>query len=579
MEQKKKKHGSIKIRIMLPVLVLGIVAVISNITAMTNIRKVNENAAQIADHSMKSLTELSAIKQQVQELHNLGLSHAVAINSNTMIDTVNTIKTKETELAESLKAYEKYLDENDKQSYQQMQEQFEQLKLALRRVCAFSANLQRSQANAAASTEVSPCVQTILGDIDTIEEHAQQAAQDARAHLDKVYAASFATNCITIAVSILAILYAIYSSNRHVLHPITQAEKELTEIIEGIDHKEGDLTKRVSVLSNDEIGALGDGINIFLEKLQNIFRIITDNSQKMDAVVSEVMDNVVTSNNSVSEMSALTEELSATMEAVSNNAQTINENAEAVSDEVFSIADRTTEINAYSKQMKQHAEEMADKARSNMETTSVKISEILSVLNEAIENSKSVDQVNTLTGDILNVASQTNLLALNASIEAARAGEAGRGFAVVAGEISQLAASTRESANNIQRINGIVTEAVHNLADHAKSLVSYMNESILPEFEAFVTTGDEYKKNATFIEEVMQEFNGKTDTLQISVTEIADSIHTISIAIDEGVTGVSGTAENMQVLVADMDSINAQMSENKGIATKLKHETEIFKKL
>ena len=106
-----------------------------------------------------------------------------------------------------------------------------------------------------------------------------------------------------------------------------------------------------------------------------------------------------------------------------------------------------------------------------------------------------------------------------------------------------------------------------------------MNESILPEFEAFVTTGDEYKKNATFIEEVMQEFNGKTDTLQISVTEIADSIHTISIAIDEGVTGVSGTAENMQVLVADMDSINAQMSENKGIATKLKHETEIFKKL
>ena len=100
MEQKKKKRGSIKIRIMLPVLVLGIVAVISNITAMTNIRKVNENAAQIADHSMTSLTELSAIKQQVQELHNLGLSHAVAINSNTMIDTVNTIKTKETELAD-----------------------------------------------------------------------------------------------------------------------------------------------------------------------------------------------------------------------------------------------------------------------------------------------------------------------------------------------------------------------------------------------------------------------------------------------------------------------------------------------
>lgn len=579
MEKKQKRRGSIKVRIMLPVLILGIVAIISNITAMSNIRKVNQNAAQIADHYMTSLTELSSIKEQVQQLHNLGLSHAVAINSNAMIDTVNMIKEKEVLLDESLKNYEKYLDEGDKESYQEMTGQFEELKLALRRVCAFSANVQQSLANTAASTEVAPCVEKILSDISVIEDHAKQAAQDARTHLSNVYSFSLITNSVTIAVSLLAILYAVYSSNRHVLHPITKAERELSEIIQDIDQKEGDLTKRVSILSNDEIAALADGINIFLEKLQNIFRIITDNSQKMDVVVSEVMDNVKTSNNSVSEMSALTEELSATMEAVSNNAQTISENAESVNEEVISIAERTTEINGYSKQMKEHAEAMADKARNNMETTSVKISDILSVLNEAIENSKSVDQVNTLTSDILNVASQTNLLALNASIEAARAGEAGKGFAVVAGEISQLAAATRESANNIQRINVIVTEAVHNLAEHARSLVTYMNESILPEFEAFVSTGDEYKKNATYIEEVMQEFDVKTDTLKESVSEIAESIHTISVAIDEGVIGVSGTAENMQVLVADMDSINAQMSENKGIASKLKHETEIFTKL
>ena len=214
-----------------------------------------------------------------------------------------------------------------------------------------------------------------------------------------------------------------------------------------------------------------------------------------------------------------------------------------------------------------------------METTSVKIHEILEVLNQAIEDSKSVDQVNNLTSDILNVASQTNLLALNASIEAARAGEAGRGFAVVADEISQLASATRESANNIQRINVVVTEAVHNLAEHAESLVAYVNESILPEFSDFVTAGDEYKRNATYIEEVMQEFAVKTDSLKESVSEIAESIHTISLAIDEGVSGVSGTAENMQILVSDMDNINSQMSENKGIATELKHETEIFTRL
>lgn len=578
-QKKQKRRKSIKVRIMLPVLILGIVAIISNITAISNIQKVNKNAADIADHYMKSLTELSSIKEQVLELHNLGLSHAVAPDSASMIRTVDTIKANEQILKESLMNYEKYLSDNDKDFYQEMIAEFLDFRQALRRVCAFSANVEQAEANAAANTEVLPCVEKILSDIGVIEEHAQEAAQDARDHLSNVYKFSVVTNSITIAVGVLAILYAVYSANRHVLRPIMRAERELSGIIEAIDQKEGDLTRRVSILSNDEIAALGDGINIFLEKLQNIFRIITDNSRKMDVVVSEVLDNVKTSNNSVSEMSALTQELSATMEAVANNAQTISENAESVNAEVVSIADRTTEINDYSKRMKTHAEEMAGKARANMETTSIKISEILSVLNQAIENSKSVDQVNTLTSDILSVANQTNLLALNASIEAARAGEAGKGFAVVADEISQLASATRESANNIQRINVVVTEAVHNLAENAQSLVTYMNESILPEFEAFVATGDEYKQNATYIEEVMQEFDAKTDTLKGSVAEITESIHTISLAIDEGVTGVSGTAENMQILVSDMDNINTQMGENKGIATKLKYETEIFTKL
>lgn len=84
-------------------------------------------------------------------------------------------------------------------------------------------------------------------------------------------------------------------------------------------------------------------------------------------------------------------------------------------------------------------------ARSNMESTGTKVNEILEVLNRAIEDSNSVNQVNSLTDDILNIASQTNLLALNASIEATRAGDAGRGFAVVATEISQLAPPVRKS--------------------------------------------------------------------------------------------------------------------------------------
>lgn len=77
--------------------------------------------------------------------------------------------------------------------------------------------------------------------------------------------------------------------------------------------------------------------------------MITDNSLKMDTVVSKVLDNVRTSNNSVSEMSVFAEELSITMKSVSDHAHTIHQNAESVSTEVSNIADRTNEISIYSK--------------------------------------------------------------------------------------------------------------------------------------------------------------------------------------------------------------------------------------
>ena len=218
-------------------------------------------------------------------------------------------------------------------------------------------------------------------------------------------------------------------------------------------------------------------------------------------------------------------------------------------------------------------------ARVNMESTDKKVNEILTVLQQAIEESGSVKQVNNLTNDILNIASQTNLLALNASIEAARAGEAGRGFAVVATEISQLAAASQEAANNIQRINGVVTNAVNNLAENANGLVGYMNDSILPEFERFVESGGEYKDKASYIERTMTDFKEKTDSLKESMNEISSSINTISHAINEGLNGVVSAADSTQLIVEDMDNISHKMDENYEIADSLKKETSIFIKL
>ena len=575
----KKRSLSIKVVILVPVFLLGIISIVSNFLAVTNIRRVNSNASVIADESMTTISELADIQDKTQVIHRMALSHIIATDLNSMVKLVEDVRVAQDELDEALANYEKYVAEDNKADFESLLTSYEAFKKAIGNVMANSGGGNTVEAYGFANGDLLTNGTAMQTSIDAMKEKANEDAEAAKAQLASVYERAIFVSGVTIALSAAAIALALFSVLYKVIRPLSKTKKEITEIIKDIDNREGDLTKRVTILSNDEIAALGNGINVFMEKLQNIFSMIVSNSQRMEEVVNEVQENVKTSNNSVSDLSALTEELTATMEQMSENATRINSNAESVREEVNLIAERTNEINDYTKKMKEHADGMENTARSNMDSTSIKVNEILTVLNKAIEDSESVQQVNSLTDDILNIASETNLLALNASIEAARAGEAGRGFAVVATQISHLATASQEAANRIQDINSVVTQAVNNLAENANGLVEYMNESILPEFASFVESGSEYKQNAAYIENVMEEFTEKTDNLQVTMQEIAESINTIANAIGEGVYGVSSVADSTQVLVGDMENISNRMDDNQSIAASLKQETEVFKKL
>ena len=576
---KKQGRFSTKMIILIPVFVIGIISIISSVLAVKNIRKVNENATQIANGYMVCIADLGSIQIETEKIHRLGLSHIVATDLDSMISLVDVIRSEQTVLDEYLSDFEQFIDDSDRENYEAILSNYEGLKYENANLMAYSANGNKEAAYALANGAISEYADKIDQNITAIQEVVNNNADTAKQQLTKVYKYSLTVSFVTIAVSMASLLFAVFSVLKMVIVPLSKTKNEINEIIDGIDRREGDLTRRVTIMENQEVAAVGSGINLFMGKLQDIFKTIIHNSKRMETVVNEVRESVMTSNSSVSDLSALTEELSATMQEMSDNASLINSNTESVAGEVNQIAERTTEINNYTKEMKGHADSMESAARSNMESTGTKVNEILEVLNRAIEDSNSVNQVNSLTDDILNIASQTNLLALNASIEAARAGDAGRGFAVVATEISQLAAASQEAANRIQQINSVVTQAVHNLADNANGLVQYMNESILPEFEEFVTAGSEYKNKATYIENVMNEFESKTDSLKNTMVEIQRSINTIAHAIEEGAKGVSNAADSTQVLVTDMENITNRMDENFEIATELKKETAIFTKI
>lgn len=499
-----KKRTSLKALILVPVFILGILSVLSNVMAVNNIRKVNRNASRIADDCMNSISELSAIENETQSIHKLGLSHIIATDLNTMISIVEEMQTEQETLEQELEDYRKYVEPEDESSYE-----------------------------------------TVVSNYETMKYE-------------------------------LGNLVALYCVIRFVIKPILATNKDIRDIISGIDKGEGDLTRRVAVLSNDEIADLGNGINLFMDKLQQILKMIIENTNHMENVVREVGESVATSNDSATDLSAMTEELSATMQDVGHSVSVINNNTENVRGDVEMIAHKSGEINEFSKEMKANADKMESDARNNMDKTNETIGIILEGLGKAIEDSHSVGQVTSLTDEILNISSQTNLLALNASIEAARAGEAGKGFAVVADEIRGLADSSRETANRIQQINSVVVAAVNNLSDNANELVGYIQNAILPEFEAFVESGVKYRDNASYIENAMQEFTAKTDMLKKNIDEIALSISAITTAVDEGAEGINGAAKSTQNLVEDIVNISDKMNENKVIAQTLQKSTHVF---
>ena len=393
---------------------------------------------------------------------------------------------------------------------------------------------------------------------------------------EKIYNANRATAFVLMGISVVLFIITVVVAVETIVKPLRRQNKQLSDIIDNINNGKGDLTMRVDVKSHDEIGQSAIGINHFIETLQNIMSKIINNSNVLDGVVGKVAESVNSSSDSANDISAIMEELSATMEEVSATTGGVSSNTASAEEKVKDMAEQTKIISQYAQKMKGRAVTLEQTANDNKNSTSQVINDITGELNTALENSRSVEKVAQLTEDILSISSQTNLLALNASIEAARAGEAGKGFAVVADEIRQLADSSRETANNIQTINEQVIEAVNGLVKASERIISYINENILPDYEAFVQGGRQYSEDAVHIDDSMAEYEKSAEEILSTMIEITDAIEGINKAVEESANGVTDAAVNVDSLVQSMSEVHGKMEENSSVAKNLKDESANF---
>ncbi len=416
----------------------------------------------------------------------------------------------------------------------------------------------------------------ILSDISELEKMIQADEKEAKAALKQAKILSNIVIAGSIAFTVLIFIIVVLISVRLIVTPVKKSSKELGDMVDEVNNAAADLTKRISVNQKDEIGSLVEGVNTFIEALQNVIAKIRDSSVHLNSTFAAVTDSVTSVNGNATDISAVMEELSATMEEVSATLANVNERVEKAGTGMERISEQSEHILTYATEMQDRATQLEDTAVSNKDTTSAMIQEILGTLQQAIENSRSVEEVNALTDEILNISSQTNLLALNASIEAARAGEAGKGFAVVADEIRVLADSSRETAGNIQQINAKVVAAVGDLAKNSENIVTYINENILKDYDGFVESGHKYRADADYINEVMTSFTESVDHLRQTMDEVVENVNDVSTAVEQGAEGVTNAAENTSQLVGEMDTIMKEIDESNNIISELSTQTNRF---
>lgn len=574
------KNISVKWKGLFSVVLLAALLVILGFSGMNNLDRINAASVEISDNYAQSIALLGSISADFESLNQVIYAHALSEDSSKMNSLTSKAESLMERIADTCMQFEQNLDEGEEtKSYNNFMSLYNQYITYFNQVLEHSNSNNDDQATAMVNREITNISSQLEVSIAHMTQANNSGMEQAKEEQARIYNASKSTTIAIMIVAVIGVVLAVIATTAEIAKPLERMKNELNEIVDGIKNNAGDLTKRVTTVGRDEIGQLGRGVNVFIDTLQEIMKQIKDSTDSLNNIVGNVISKVGTANDDSNNISAVMEELSASMEEVASTITNIETNTTDVDSDIVELDSSSQELLDYAVDMHKRAEELEHKAVANKQSTSDVVNEIIGKLQSAIEGSRSVERVNELTDEILNISSQTNLLALNASIEAARAGDAGRGFAVVASEISKLAESSRTAANNIQTINNMVVEAVKELTGSADQIVSYINDNILPDYDDFVNSGKQYNEDAVHVNVTVNSFNEMSSKIRKLMTEITDSIRGISTAIDESANGVSSAALNTGDVVKDIVAIASEMDNNKDIADMLGTQARRFTNL
>ncbi|MGE7872946.1 methyl-accepting chemotaxis protein [Bacillus paramycoides] len=370
---------------------------------------------------------------------------------------------------------------------------------------------------------------------------------------------------------VVAIILAWWFSGK-LVKPIQQIDTKLKEL----SSQEGDLTARLQVNSNDEIGAIATSFNKMLENLQHIINRVQKTSVEVQNASENMLEKTNTSldatikvQNSMSNLNASIQSQTSSMEESSTAMDDMSISVQRIAESASSVA----ELAVVTSEHANDGSTVIQKSISQMTTIHEAVNATSEVVERLITHTKYID---TAVQSISNIAEQTNLLALNASIEAARAGEQGKGFAVVADEVRKLAEQSKTAATDINQL-------LHQIQNDTETASSMMSQGRSEAFEginvireagsSFTTIVDQVNKVSTQI----QDISATAEEMAASAEEMNASLNNIASISNEVSSETAATAQSAEQKVVVMNEMTLTAKQMKQTVEELDQLVSHFK--